>query len=213
MSDSERPQRPPVDPTDSRGSRATGQLVLFPVGRDAARPFTVQFDDARTAQPVPPQHPIVLPDGTALRSVPASELDASEQADVFVPQYAPSRLGRVFLFDARAQDSAGLERFEQDRAGVIFRDGQALWENAPVAFGVPRSRRYGRLALGCEAALFFLARTNNGWSMQTWNTGPLVALRRVPEVRSVALVPALWLDLAARALDGANWEDADAPSA
>jgi hypothetical protein len=186
---------------------------MFPTRPQAVRLLVVALDDALAAQLDPPVRPIALPGGTALRYVPASQLDAAEQADVLVREYQPSRPGRTLLFDTIARDRCTVERFEQDPAGVIYRDSVALWDSAPVAFGASRSRRYGRLALGQEAGLFFLSRTDDGWTMQILNTQPVLVLLHVPEVRPTAVIPALWLDLAARALDGANWEmGADAPA-
>lgn len=174
-------------------------LIAFP-GR--TRFLTVSVDDAIYQELDRTHRRPAHFNGLPLRYRPASALNDNEQPDFSVGPYQPSGFGHLLLFDTMAG-----ERYEQDAAGLVHRDGEPLAATAPVGFGVPRTERYGRLRLGFEAALFFIERTADGWAFAIRVTTPVVVLVREPGIRSAEILPTLWLALAARALDGANWED------
>lgn len=177
------------------------ELLLFP---SRPRVFTVRVDDELFDSLGPAHRRSATIDGLPVRYLAARTLRADEPADLEVAAYAPTALGRRMLFDTLSG-----ERYEQDGRGIVYRDGEPLWDEPPVGFGVPRTYRYGQLDLGREASLFFLSRRDDGWACRVRLTAPVLVLLREPEVGMAAIVPAMWLDLANRAIDGANWDAAD----
>jgi len=175
-------------------------VIVFP-GR--TRFLTVSVDDALYQELDPAHRRPAHVGGLLLQYRPASAFGDGEEPDFSVGGYQPSGVGCALLFDTLAG-----ERYEQDAAGLVYRDGALLAPSAPVGFGVPRTERYSRLRLGAEAALFFIERTADGWAFAIRVTAPVLALIREPGIRSADILPTLWLSLAARALDGANWNDA-----
>lgn len=173
-------------------------VILFP-GR--TRFLTVSVDDAIYQELDPAHRRPAHVGGQLLQYRPASALADSEEPDFSVGAYQPSGIGYALLLDTVAG-----ERYEQDAAGLVYRDGEPLAPSAPVGFGVPRTERYSRLHLGAEAAFFFIERTADGWAFAIRVTAPVLALVREPGIRSTDILPTLWLSLAARALDGANWD-------
>lgn len=173
-------------------------VIVFP-GR--TRFLTVSVDDAIYHDLDPAHRRPTYINGLPLQYRSASALGDGEEPDFSVGAYQPSGAGCALLLDTVAG-----ERYEQDAAGLVYRDGEPLAPSAPVGFGVPRTERYGRLHLGAEAALFFIERTADGWAFAIRVTAPVLALIREPGIRSTDILPTLWLSLAARALDGANWD-------
>jgi hypothetical protein len=174
-----------------------GELIDFRPRRPAARPrqIIVAVDDS-IFDSLPPEHrePTHI-DGLTALYVRSSLVGSDQPADLWIAPYEPSGPGRIHLFDTLAG-----ERFERDELGCIYRDGELLWECAPVAFGVPHQARYGRLAAGRKAALFFLASTTDGWTFRIRTTTTLILLVSEPLVMPGPVLPSMWLDLAARSL-------------
>lgn len=193
---------PPQQRTD-RG-RAVGELIDFRPRRKASGPRQIvdAVDDA-IFDSLPAEHrePTLMNGLTAL-FVRSSSLGSNQTADLWIAPYEPSGPGRIHLFDTLAS-----ERFERDELGCIYRDGELLWECPPVAFGVPHQARYGRLAPGRKAALFFLASTVDGWTFRIRTTTTLILLVSEPVVMPGPVLPTMWLDLAARSLASATTGD------
>lgn len=177
------------------------ELLLFP---NRSRVFTVRVADDLFAALGPAHRRNATIDGLPVRYLAAGDLCDDEPADLEVVAYAPTAPGCDLLFDTLSG-----ERYEQDQSGIVYCDGEPLWDEPPVGFGVPRTYRYGQLDLGREASFFFLTRRDDGWDCRVRVTAPVLVLVREPEVGIAAIVPAMWLDLASRALDGANWGGAD----
>ena len=177
------------------------ELLFFP---SRPRVFTVRVSDALYDALGAAHQRQVLVDGLPVRYRAARSFDLDEPADLDIAAYTPTGPGRQLLFDTLSG-----ERYEQDRDGVVYRDGDPLWDEPPVGFGVPRTCRYGRLDVGSEASMFFLSRQDDGWSSRVRVTAPVLVLLTEPQIRSSAVLPTMWLDLASRALDGANWDRAE----
>jgi hypothetical protein len=178
-----------------------GELIDFRPRRRAARTrqMLVAVDDAVFERLRPEHQQPTRVDGLRAVYVRKSSLEPDQTADLCISRYEPSAPGRIHLFDTLAD-----ERFERDEVGCMYRDGELLWENPPVAFGVPHDSRYGRLTQGAKAALFFLAPALDGWTFRIRVTTSVVLLVSEPLVVPGPVLPTLWLDLASRSLSDAT---------